>query len=98
MGSSGMAGRWGGDEFIVILDCDSSASVALVERIRKWVFGDYTLQCSTGKPEVKVRVEASIGVVQWRPGESLQQVIERADAAMYQEKKASKKRAAGAGR
>ena len=98
LGSSGMAGRWGGDEFIVILDCDSSASVALVERIRKWVFGDYTLQCSTGKPEVKVRVEASIGVVQWRPGESLQQVIERADAAMYQEKKASKKRAAAAGR
>ena len=78
--------------------CISSASVALVERIRKWVFGDYTLQCSTGKPEVKVRVEASIGVVQWRPGESLQQVIERADAAMYQEKKASKKRAAKAGR
>ena len=98
LGSSGMAGRWGGDEFIVILDCDSSASVALVERIRKWVFGDYTLQCSTGKPEVKVRVEASIGVVQWRPGESLQQVIERADAAMYQEKKASKKTAAAAGR
>jgi PleD family two-component response regulator len=32
-------------------------------------------------------VDASIGVVQWRPGESLRQVIERADSAMYKEKK-----------
>jgi predicted signal transduction protein with EAL and GGDEF domain len=37
-------------------------------------------------------------VVQWRPGETLQQVIERADAAMYQEKKATKKKGAAAGR
>jgi PleD family two-component response regulator len=37
-------------------------------------------------------VEASVGLAQWAPDETLQQVIEHADAAMYKEKQAAKKR------
>jgi len=94
--SSGMAGRWGGDEFVVIMDCDLGGAKPQIERLRKWVFGDYTLQTGVGKPPVKVPVDASIGVAEWHAGETMQQVIEHADAAMYNEKRSTRKKAAAA--
>jgi len=82
--SSDIAGRWGGDEFIVVLDCDISGSGKQIERMRKWVFGEYSLQA--GAEQVKVKVEAAVGVAEWKQGESIQQLVQRADAAMYREK------------
>lgn len=82
--SSDIAGRWGGDEFIVVLDCDISGSGKQIERMRKWVFGEYTLQ--TGPSQVKAKVDAAVGVAEWKQGESIQQLVQRADAAMYREK------------
>lgn len=61
-----------------------------IERLHKWVPGDYPIPVGQGKAEIKIDVQASIGVVQWRPGETSQEVIARADAAMYQEKKLSR--------
>ncbi len=98
LASHGMPGRWGGDEFIVILNCDRFAAEALVERLRKWVFGDYTLQTGAGKAEIKVRAEAAVGLAEWSPGKSMQQVIELADLAMYKDKQSSRKKGAAAGR
>jgi GGDEF domain-containing protein len=43
-------------------------------------------QLSAGVDKVKIRMDASIGVAQWQPGETAHQVIEHADAAMYKEK------------
>jgi len=91
---SDIAGRWGGDEFVVVLDCDLNGAKSQIERMQKWVFGEYTIQPGPGKGDLKVQVAASIGVAQWQPGESIQQVIERADAAMYTDKRLA--RAAGA--
>jgi diguanylate cyclase (GGDEF)-like protein len=85
--STDLVGRWSGDEFIVVLDCDLSSARAQIERMRQWAFGDYTIQTGTGTESARIRVDACIGLVQWEPGESMQQVIERADAAMYKEKK-----------
>ena len=98
LGSYGMPGRWGGDEFIVILNCDRIAADALLERVRKWVFGDYTLQTGAGKPEVKFRVEAAVGLAEWSPGKTMQQLIELADFAMYKDKQSTRKNGAAAGR
>jgi diguanylate cyclase (GGDEF)-like protein len=98
IGPSAIAGRWGGDEFIVVVDCDLKAANALVERMQKWVFGDYSLETGTGKPEVKVHLDASVGVAIWCSGQSMQQLIEQADAAMYKDKQASKKKGAAVGR
>jgi len=78
-------GRWGGDEFIVLLDCDLNEARAHIERIREWVFGDYTV--GKGIASRKVRVEAAIGAAQWRPGEAVADVIQRADADMYKQKR-----------
>jgi diguanylate cyclase (GGDEF)-like protein len=85
--SSDLVGRWSGDEFIVVLDCDLTNAKAQIERMRQWTFGDYTVQAGPGAKATKVRVEASIGLAQWSPDESMQEVIARADAAMYREKR-----------
>lgn len=85
-----IVGRWGGDEFIIVLDCDLTGARSQIERMQKWVFGDYTIQLGTGTKKIKISVDASIGLAQWQPGETAQQVIERADAAMYKEKELSR--------
>jgi diguanylate cyclase len=79
-------GRWGGDEFIIVLDCNLVGANEQLERTKKWMFGEYKIQTAGGSVEVKVRVTASIGLAQWEPGESMQDVLEHADNSMYTEK------------
>jgi diguanylate cyclase (GGDEF)-like protein len=82
--SSDTVCRWGGDEFLVIVDCHADQISDRIEQIRQWVCGDYTIQ-TAGEP-CKVKVHASVGVASWHPGETAAELIARADAAMYQEK------------
>jgi diguanylate cyclase (GGDEF)-like protein len=86
MRSSDVIGRWGGDEFMIIMDCDLAGANAQLERVHKWVFGDYTIRPGKGSGEVKVHVDAAIGLTQWQAGQTLKDVVEHADAAMYREK------------
>jgi diguanylate cyclase (GGDEF)-like protein len=79
-------GRWGGDEFIVVVDCGLEEARRHVERVRKWVFGDYTVRCD-GPPR-KLGVSASVGVAAWQEGETVAEMVARADADMYKEKRA----------
>ncbi len=88
-----IVGRWGGDEFIAVVDCDFHGGKCKVERLQKWVLGEYTLQVGSGAA-VKVRVEASIGMAPWQPGETMADVIAHADAAMYKDKEIAKKASA----
>ena len=82
--SSDMVCRWGGDEFLVIVDSNAQQIRDRIEPIQKWVCGDYTIQI--GREARKVSVQASVGVASRRPGETAAELIARADAAMYQEK------------
>jgi GGDEF domain-containing protein len=68
-----------------------AAAPTLIERLQKWVFGEYTVKLNGDAEKVKIRMDASIGVARWQPGEAASQVLERADAAMYTDKKLSKK-------
>ncbi len=77
-------GRWGGDEFIVILDGSIHEAQSHVERMQKWVYGSYTLHLGAEGP--KVEMTASLGLVEWQAGETLKQVLARADALMYKQK------------
>jgi diguanylate cyclase (GGDEF)-like protein len=86
-----VVGRWGGDEFIVVLDCDLPAANQQIDRTKKWMFGEYKIQNGVGNAEIRVAVTASIGLAQWGPGESIQDVLERADNSMYTEKGLKKK-------
>jgi diguanylate cyclase (GGDEF)-like protein len=88
-----IVGRWGGDEFIILLDCAITVARGQTDRLMEWVCGNYTLHGSHGP--LKIRVEASIGLAEYFKGETLKALLARADAAMYKHKAAS--RASGNG-
>jgi diguanylate cyclase (GGDEF)-like protein len=77
-------GRWGGDEFLLIFDCGLMEAQTRSERLRKWICGSYTLEGKQG--EIKLQVQASIGLAVHGNDEAMNELIERADAAMYVEK------------
>jgi diguanylate cyclase (GGDEF)-like protein len=79
-----VVGRWGGDEFIVLLDGTLVEARTHVERMQKWVLGSYTLHLGTDGP--KIEMNAALGVVEWQSGESSKEVLARADALMYKQK------------
>lgn len=76
--------RWGGDEFLLVLDCTNRDAAAHIERIQKWVVGDYTIEGATGRQ--KVHLDAAIGLGEWAPGKTMRDVVGEADAAMYKKK------------
>jgi diguanylate cyclase (GGDEF)-like protein len=81
-----LVGRWGGDEFVVLVGGTMDSTRGYVQRIRDWVFGPYTVQSSRTKGAHVLHIDAAIGVAEWRGGQSVQELIAEADAAMYQDK------------
>jgi diguanylate cyclase (GGDEF)-like protein len=84
-----IVGRWGGDEFIVLLDCGMGVARGQIDRIKEWVCGNYTVHGAQGA--MKLHVDASIGVAEHARGESMKTLLARADAEMYRNKAASRK-------
>jgi diguanylate cyclase (GGDEF)-like protein len=85
-----LVGRWGGDEFIVLLDCDLKGAAAHITRIKEWAFGKYKIQCNANNSSTEVHVNAAIGVAGWHSGQTIRELVAQADDAMYQEKKKSR--------
>ena len=71
--------RWGGDEFLVIVPSARAAEV--LERLRTAID---TAELIDGTADI--RLEVSLGASDFASSEALQQAIDRADRAMYQEK------------
>jgi diguanylate cyclase (GGDEF)-like protein len=94
--STDLIGRWGGDEFILVLDAGLVVAEAQIERLRLWVCGNYDVKARSGP--MKLKVEASIGLAEHQPGETVNDILARADAAMYVCKSASKARSGGSRR
>jgi diguanylate cyclase (GGDEF)-like protein len=90
-----VVGRWGGDEFVIMLDCNLAAATLLLERVRKWVFGDYTIAPEGQADKIKIWVSAAVGIAQWKAGEPVENLIDRADRTMYEDKKSSLSMAVG---
>ncbi len=84
--------RWGGDEFILLFDCGLAEAEAQMERLRKWICGNYDVHGRAGA--IKLRVEASMGLAAHVAGEEMKDLVARADAAMYEEKAASRAKVA----
>jgi diguanylate cyclase (GGDEF)-like protein len=81
-------GRYGGDEFMQILpDTDLKGAVMHAERLRVHAhFLDFH------KVLPQKHISLSIGVAQYRPGESITELISRADSALYQAKQLGRNR------
>jgi len=72
--------RWGGEEFILLLShTDLDGAVALAERIR-------TTFESKSVHGTNLTVTASFGVVEFNEGEDAEELIKRADKALYRAK------------
>lgn len=80
--------RWGGDEFVAILECQLPIAQARAEEIAALLSGEY--QLVVDHQPVKVNVGVSVGVAERIPGETSEQLFHRADQAMYQQKRVSK--------
>jgi len=87
MRSTDIVGRWGGDEFVLVIDAPLADASASMERLRGWVFGRYEIR--SGNESLSVTVDAAAGVVEWDGKESAAELFDRADRLMYAGKKAS---------
>ncbi len=76
-----VVGRWGGDEYIVILDTPMELGTKAVSR----VFEQLTSE-PIGTSAATISVGMSVGVATWADGEAIDGVLARADDALYQAK------------
>ncbi len=82
---SDMVGRWGGDEFLVVVHVSKADDIAMIaERVRKNV--------RNKELEHNVRITISLGVSSARDKKSIGSWIQSADEALYRAKKRGKDR------
>jgi diguanylate cyclase (GGDEF)-like protein len=85
---SDFAGRWGGEEFLVVLpQVRAGVAAVLVDRLREAM-----AQMSFDHVLPGLRISFSAGASEYGAGESTHQAIERADQAMYLAKEAGRGR------
>src|SRR5499426_376954 len=81
-----IAARYGGEEFAIILpNIGLRQALTVADHIRRGVVSKELIKRSTG--ENLGRVTISVGVAMLHKGETLQQLIERADACLYAAKR-----------
>lgn len=77
-----IAARYGGEEFAIILpDTNLQAAVTVGNALRKAVATKDVVNRNTG--DKLGRITMSVGCAEFMPGENIQDLIERADAALY---------------
>jgi diguanylate cyclase len=83
--------RYGGEELIVVMpSADLAACAAIAERIRRSIAECKMTRRSTG--EALPGITVSIGVAQFQGGESMADLIDRCDQALYLAKKMGRNR------
>ncbi|WP_369941949.1 sensor domain-containing diguanylate cyclase [Xanthomonas medicagonis] len=82
-----LIGRYGGEEFVIALPgIDAAQATPIAERIRE----RFRAQAALAFPELQPTV--SIGVVQLRPGDDANSLVQRADEALYAAKSGGRNR------
>ncbi len=77
--------RWGGDEFLVLMDCPMSAVLKRSPQFRSELNGRYPVVL-IGR-EFHLQVSASMGVAEYCEGDDAEHLFARADEDLYRQKK-----------
>ncbi len=98
VGAAGEVCRYGGEEFAVVLPgCAASQAAAIAERIRQTIASTpFDLSAVEGAPRA-LKVTVSVGVAAWEPDagqplDSIEQLVQQADQAVYDAKHAGRNR------
>ena len=79
--------RWGGDEFVVILDCNLRDALFRARQLAERAVGRYLIRIKGENQSLEVG--ACFGVAEHLRGETSQQLFTRADDIMYKQKAAA---------
>jgi len=86
--------RWGGEEMTVsLLGADENKAMEIAEELRKNVKDNMAVKYGTDPKYSGLKVSLSIGVSSFEPGVSFEELIKRADKAMYWAKEKGRNKA-----
>ncbi len=85
LGEDVVSGRWGGEEFMIMIHCaDKDKAISVAEELRKCI--------ASNKLETVGNVSASFGVTKIEVGESVHTALIRVDMALYDAKEGGRNR------
>ncbi|MGC1423003.1 MAG: GGDEF domain-containing protein [Terracidiphilus sp.] len=87
---SDLVARWAGDRFLVVIDCKAADATAQIARLQSWICGPYQVPGRSG--HVSVRLSTAIGLAEFREGDNLHEILERADVALSTEREQARSR------
>lgn len=76
-----LAARWGGDEFVVVLQCGLRESISRSRQFEEKLAGLYTIRVDEAVH--RLRVGIAVGIAEYRSGDTVAQLLTRADALLY---------------
>lgn len=85
--STDAVGRWGGDEFLLVLDLPFDRSASVLERMHAAVTAGPVATAGLDLP-----LSISIGAAPWPAGTAFDDALRKADQALYEAKKAGRSR------
>ena len=84
LGQGEIGGRWGGDEFLVLMQGHLATAMSKVRRWQPELAGRYTL--GRDRTSAKIDLTVTFGVAERKAGESAEQLFARADKILLRDK------------
>ena len=91
LGPDGACGRWGGDEFVALAAVDDGHALAILAERLQAAIGTVVIAVDDGRT---ITASVSVGAALAEPGETIDAAAARADAALYEAKRAGRHRVA----